>query len=48
MPVLLRQFLKHNIGPFYDVEAKKQLPKEETDEVVKQILIDHADELIGG
>lgn len=38
MPVLLRQFLQHNIGLFYDVEVEKQLTKEETDEVVKQMI----------
>lgn len=30
MPVLLAEFLKNNVGLFYDVEADKQLDEEET------------------
>ena len=33
MPVLLAEFLKNNVGLFYDAEADKQLDEEETNAV---------------
>ena len=37
MPVLLTEFLKNNVGLFYDTEADKQLDEEETNAVIKEM-----------
>lgn len=38
MPVLLTEFLKNNVGLFYDAEADKQLDEEETNVVIKEMI----------
>ena len=38
MPVLLTEFLKNNVGLFYDTEADKQLDEEETNAVIKEMI----------
>lgn len=38
MPVLLAEFLKNNVGLFYDAEADKQLDEEETNAVIKEMI----------
>ena len=38
MPVLLTEFLKNNVGLFYDAEADKQLDEEETNAVIKEMI----------
>lgn len=38
MPILLTEFLKHNIGLFYDDETERVLSEEETDNVIKQMI----------
>lgn len=38
MPILLKEFLKHNIGLLYDDETHHQLDKTETDGVIKELI----------
>ena len=38
MPVLLKEFKKHNIALFYDEETNKQLDEKETDQVLDEMI----------
>ena len=40
MPVLLTEFLKNNVGLFYDAEADKQLDEEEFAAAVRKLIFD--------